>query len=108
VGAAKATPEANRQALKEVEQENGAQFDPIDMGSQKSGTFPIHSFLLRTSDDLSERIFVNDIPRPNRHDFDAAASAGSIDDPTSSYGQTPGAFKFLFERFPTNRVLKDV
>jgi hypothetical protein len=91
-----------------VEQENGAQFDLIDTGSLKSGTFPIHSFLLLTSDDLSECVFVDGVPRPNRHYFDAAASAGSIDDPTSSYGQTPVAFKLLFERFPTTRVLKDV
>jgi hypothetical protein len=31
-----------RQMLKEVEQENDAHLDLIDMGSQKSGTFPIH------------------------------------------------------------------
>jgi hypothetical protein len=31
-----------RQALKEVEQENGTHLELIDMGTQKSGTFPIH------------------------------------------------------------------
>ena len=63
--------------------------------------------LLSLLDDLSERVLVDRLSRPDRNDFDTTFSR-PVDDASSADWQAPIAFKLFFKRFTAGWVVKDV